>query len=99
MTLPSAWPSRRGSPVTMPTDGSISTASSSRLARRRARATASAASRAQRGEIDLVLGEQQAAAVALGEVEDIVDQRAEPADAVEDRARHIRPRSAAARRA
>ncbi len=37
------------------------------------------------GEVDLVLGEQQAAGVALGQIEDIVDQRAEPADAVEDR--------------
>ena len=46
---------------------------------------ASARLGAERGEVDLVLGEQQAAGVALGEVEDVVDQRAEPGDAVEDR--------------
>ena len=40
---------------------------------------------AEPGEIDLLLGKQQAARVALGEIEHIVDQRAEPADALQDR--------------
>ena len=53
---------------------------------------------AERGEIDLLLGEQQAAGVALGEIEDIVDQRAEPGDAFEDRGDIVARRSAAARR-
>ena len=82
----------------MPTDGIDLGRELDPLPRRSALARAGRRVGAQRGEIDLVLGEQQAAGVALGEIEDIVDQRAEPGDAVEDRRRHIRPRPAAARR-
>ncbi len=39
-------------------------------------------------EVDLVLGEKKAAAVALGQIEHVVDQRPQPGDGIEDR-RHI----------